>query len=177
MYAAMDGAVPRVDFWWLRPDEKAPAQLQPESLNRHATGYFKNAPGQSRAVYAPLADLFGEASEMTAGLLNFRVVRGAGGAARAVIECAQTDAQYVLVLAWQEDWSTPLSRSRRPRCQLHSAGSSIFPAPRPMRTASPRVTRSRRLSRLPLSLLQRHQQTRRWSFPPVTRRPRPSQPP
>ena len=121
LYVAMDGAfshLPRVDFWWIKPDKKAPTQLQRETLNRHAKGYFKNDPGRSRVVYAPFAALFSGGRDITAGLLRFRVVHGAGSTARAVMECVETGAEYFLALVWQEDWSSPLARSKHLQGQL-----------------------------------------------------------
>jgi hypothetical protein len=149
VYTAMEAAGPgahRVDYWWVKPDPAAPANLQMETLNRHAKGPFKNDPGRSKAVYAPLAKLFEAGLDTQApprkavcigapvlspqrplvsqaaagGLLRFGLERGAAGATpRAVIECEKTRARYFVCMVWQEDWTTNLlARSRFIKGQL-----------------------------------------------------------
>mmetsp|Transcript_37409 Transcript_37409/g.82305 ORF Transcript_37409/g.82305 Transcript_37409/m.82305 type:complete len:752 (-) Transcript_37409:181-2436(-) len=120
MYAMMSGkGSPYIDFWWIKPMASNKQRLEPNTLDRHPRGEFKNDPGRSRALYAQFSDLFAIGSDDGAaershkaggGLLRFEVVQ-VDGSHRAVIHSA--DESYFVYLIWQEDWtSNPLSRSK-----------------------------------------------------------------
>ena len=89
VYAAMPSCV---DFWWVKPSLLSPAELEPQTLHRHAKGAHKNSPGGSKAV-CPIAELFMRGGEQNG--LTFSVERPeSGGAARAKIECAASGCAY-----------------------------------------------------------------------------------
>merc|ERR1719183_2275896 len=48
-----------VDFWWVKPQSEAPLKLDTNLLNKHDSGPSKNTPGNSKAMYTPLAATFG----------------------------------------------------------------------------------------------------------------------
>ena len=127
VYAAMPSCV---DFWWLKPSAASPAHLERETLHRHAKGAHKNSPGGSKAVYAPIAELFMRGGEQNG--LTFSVERpeSGGGAARAKIECAANGCAYYVHLIWQEDFTTNVfSRSKFIKGQIvyqRSAGDGAY---------------------------------------------------
>ena len=127
VYAAMPSCV---DFWWVKPSLLSPAELEPQTLHRHAKGAHKNSPGGSKAVYAPIAELFMRGGEQNG--LTFSVERpeSGGGAARAKIECAASGCAYYVHLIWQEDFTTNVfSRSKFIKGQIvyqRSAGDGAY---------------------------------------------------
>lgn len=75
---ASSGKVPvTCDFWWVKPIDKysyasaTPSHkavtLQSETLSRHSAGKYKNSPGQSKGMYAPLATLLTNGTRTRAG--------------------------------------------------------------------------------------------------------------
>jgi len=95
----------KVDFWWIKPSHANPTQLEPATLNLHTDGPFKNVPGRSRPVYAPLAEKFAAGADGD-------FVFGIDNAGRAFIE--EDDGQghrtrLLLLLIWQECWSSPMA--------------------------------------------------------------------
>ena len=86
--------------------------------------------GRSKAVYAPLAALFANGGgEGKGGLLRFGIEASPQGVARAWIEPVGGSERYYLCLVWQEEWSSPLSRTRFIKGKLvyqKSLGSSSF---------------------------------------------------
>ena len=121
----------KVDFWWVKPIDKysysssQPSQksttLQTETLNRHAAGKFKNSPGRSKELYAPLAELMmtsQEAADAKSDPSDHRVKFGieqvhTNGPWRATASSAShPETKRYVVLVWQEAWSSPLSRSQ-----------------------------------------------------------------
>ena len=109
---------------------RLPAELEPQTLHRHAKGAHKNSPGGSKAVYAPIAELFMRGGEQNG--LTFSVERpeSGGGAARAKIECAASGCAYYVHLIWQEDFTTNVfSRSKFIKGQIvyqRSAGDGAY---------------------------------------------------
>jgi len=106
---------PVVDFWWLKPQAGDPKRLAEETLHRHSTGAFKNDPGASKKVYAPLAQLFSSAGTTSDGKLSFGVLmqHGADARARAFIDDVASGARYLICWVWLEDWSSPLSWGKK----------------------------------------------------------------
>lgn len=129
---------PEVDFWWIKPIDKygysashpskKASVLQAQTLTCHTSGKYKNSPGRSKQVYAPLAALFnrktagdGESSSSSspgAGASGSSVEFGferdtTSGSWRATMSSPARpgELRYPL-LVWQEAWSSPLSRSR-----------------------------------------------------------------
>ena len=92
----------------LSATQAAPEQLEPQTLPRQHRGPHKNDPGRSRAVYAPIATLI--TSGAVNGGVRFGVEAAAGGATRAFVEAH--GARLFLCLVWQEDWSSPLARTK-----------------------------------------------------------------
>ena len=91
---------------------------------RNAAGPHKNDPGRSRAVYAPIADLFstggvsGVAAPSTsdADVITWDLEETAAGL-RACMR-SEVGARY-LVLVWQEHWTAnPFARSKFIRGKL-----------------------------------------------------------
>lgn len=95
----------KVDFWWIKPSQADPMQLEPATLSLHADGPFKNVPGRSRPVYAPLAEKF-------AAGVDGDFVFGVDDTGRAFIEEDGGEghrSRLFLLLVWQESWSSPLA--------------------------------------------------------------------
>lgn len=94
-----------VDFWWIKPSQADPTQLESATLNLHSDGTFKNVPGRSRPVYAPLAEKFAAGADGD-------FVFGVDDAGRAFIEEDAGDGRrtrMLLLLVWQESWSSPMA--------------------------------------------------------------------
>jgi len=106
---------PATDFWWLKPQADDATRLTEETLHRHSAGAFKNDPGASKKVYAPLAALFSSAGKTSDGKLSFGVLtrHEVNGRARAFIEDVATGARYLICFVWLEDWSSPFSWGKK----------------------------------------------------------------
>mmetsp|Transcript_21110 Transcript_21110/g.48895 ORF Transcript_21110/g.48895 Transcript_21110/m.48895 type:complete len:387 (-) Transcript_21110:246-1406(-) len=96
-----------VDFWWIKPSQKDPEKLEPETLSLHTSGSFRNAPGKSRSIYAPLAEKF---KVDDGGDFLF----GVDQQGRAYIEedLNGSRSRMLIYLVWQEAWSSAMSRSK-----------------------------------------------------------------
>lgn len=109
LLCARDG---EVDFWWIKPQASNPSQLERATLDLHSTGPHTNSPGNSRAVYQPLADMFKlgyKSPQVTFG------VTLVGGCARAFIDYGgpiSSDRLWVYMF-WQEKWQTNVFSSRK----------------------------------------------------------------
>lgn len=92
-----------VDFWWAKPHKEDIARFDMDYLQLHDSGPLKNVPELSRAVYQPLAAMFGEA--ITDGFA-FSIDESG----RAIIEETSQDGQgnrrMHLFLIWMEEWSS-----------------------------------------------------------------------
>ena len=116
VYAQMEGAAQRLDFWWIKPSAVSPSVLEQSTLNRHAKGPHKNDPGRSKAVYGQFADLFTgnqlQQEKVGAGKLNLGLIT-VDGRKCAYIEQRGTSERYYIYLIWQEFYTTnPLARSK-----------------------------------------------------------------
>lgn len=118
LLCAREGAV---DFWWIKPKTADPTALEWNTVNLHQRGAFKNCPGMSRSVYAPLARLF-----MGEGLTGasskeprFGVDKATG---RAYIEEQPMNLlpprRLLLLMVWQEAWSGSVLRGQTTRGKL-----------------------------------------------------------
>lgn len=108
---SLDGVV---DFWWVKPNAQDGIDVEHNTLNRHAKGPHKNDPGRSKQFLKPLADFFQNKERLPDGT-TFGVERlSTHECMRAFIERPLPGGQstkYYLDLVWQEDWSTPFSRT------------------------------------------------------------------
>merc|ERR1712194_182827 len=96
-----------VDFWWVKP-RKEGGQLEPSFLTLHKKGSFKNDPGRSKPIYAPLAEKFSKGADGD-------FVYGVDGSGRAFIEEigeGEVRERLLLYLVWQEAWSGVFSSEK-----------------------------------------------------------------
>lgn len=106
-----------VDFWWVKPEKHHASKLERETLNRHSSGVFKNAPGRSRVFCEPLALLLEGKLQVDGWEFGVDMVCHSGTeVARAYMHKSSSDApqpqKCFIYLFWQEDWSSnPWSRS------------------------------------------------------------------
>ncbi|CAK0843479.1 unnamed protein product [Prorocentrum cordatum] len=97
-----------VDFWWVKPRKDEAGQLEPMFLALHRRGSFKNDPGRSRPIYAPLAEKFSRGADGD-------FVFGVDGSGRAFIEESREGnarERMLLYLVWQEAWSGVFSSEK-----------------------------------------------------------------
>jgi len=111
------GETPKLDFWWIKPRRGEPQKLEPETINRHAHGKYRNKPGSSQHAYGPLAEKFRSGRN---GDFVFGVDPESG---RAYIEdvgaCGVRErSRMLLYFVWQEDWSTMAARRKFMRGKL-----------------------------------------------------------
>lgn len=108
VYSQVAGAI---DFWWIKPQAADSTRLEHETLNLHSKGPFKNSPGRSSEVYAPIAEKFA-GSEDEHGDLRF----GVDASGRAFIEenrsCGERK-RLLIYLVWQEELSSLFSRGSK----------------------------------------------------------------
>merc|ERR1712228_574424 len=92
-----------VDFWWVKPHKEDIARFDMDYMQLHTSGPLKNVPELSRAVYQPLAAMFG--ATVTDGF-TFSIDESG----RAIIEEVSQDdhgsRKMQLFLIWMEEWST-----------------------------------------------------------------------
>lgn len=105
----------QVRFWWVKPrgGEASAGEVERETLNCNVDGPHKNDPGQSKAVYQPLADCFQMSTCHGCWRFGIESPREdtAREARRAYIEQVvegtldgSTERLYVQAV-WQEDWT------------------------------------------------------------------------
>ena len=131
MYSAMHSApasspvgAASVDFWWIKPIAGRNDVLESKTLPKNSKGPHKNTPGNSQAVYAPIAALFTAAesgaisgASGASSSLSFALMRVDAGEQRLIWRATLSSAEQpgvtrYLVLVWQELWSSPLARTR-----------------------------------------------------------------
>mmetsp|Transcript_11227 Transcript_11227/g.20494 ORF Transcript_11227/g.20494 Transcript_11227/m.20494 type:complete len:379 (+) Transcript_11227:119-1255(+) len=96
-----------VDFWWIKPSSADASALEPKTLNLNASGPYRNVPGKSRSIYAPLAEKF---KVDDGGDFIF----GVDTQGRAYIEedLGGSRSRMLIYLVWQEAWSSMMSKSK-----------------------------------------------------------------
>lgn len=100
-----------LDFWWVKPCKDDGRQLEPNTLNRHSKGIYKNDPGRSKPFYQAFADLFSTKAD-SSSMYTFGISRVAGSpngeSPRAWVEqfIDGQSCRYWLLAIWQEEWSS-----------------------------------------------------------------------
>lgn len=121
LFCKQEGAV---DFWWVKPMKSDRSRLEIETLRLHTRGAFKNAPGNSRPVYSPLASLFANgpvASQAAHAAPQGAYAFGVDAEGRAFIDEVSRNGKKTRMLPyliWQESWSSPLARKQFIRGKL-----------------------------------------------------------
>lgn len=99
-----------IDFWWVKPQTGSPNILEQNTLHLHSAGRFKNVPGKSRAVYAPLAEKFSGCTDK--GHFYFGVEGGRAFIEKRVDESGETGRRMLIYFVWQESWSSLFSSKK-----------------------------------------------------------------
>eukprot|EP00928_Gymnodinium_smaydae_P039141 TRINITY_DN26806_c0_g1_i2.p1 TRINITY_DN26806_c0_g1~~TRINITY_DN26806_c0_g1_i2.p1 ORF type:complete len:408 (+),score=81.20 TRINITY_DN26806_c0_g1_i2:92-1315(+) len=153
------GRQDEVDFWWVKPKVLDQSKLEPSTLDRHATGEFKNVAEKARKLYAPFAEKFSKGLD---GDFWF----GFDDSGRAVIRETLPDGQclhMLLYFVWQEAWSSVFSRQKFIEGQLYYERAITADA-----TAAPRWDPASGAAAAPVRFFARHyrlEDSRLWIAP------------
>ncbi|CAE8609320.1 unnamed protein product [Polarella glacialis] len=95
-----------VDFWFVKPLPGNNDVLDKNTLKLHTKGPYKNSPGRSKQVYAPLAHKFAQGGDSSGPMF------GVDSSGRAFIEEDLGNGErtrLLIYLVWQEAWSSPIA--------------------------------------------------------------------